>query len=131
MNAEVLLVEDSDADVFLFKKASSQWKRSLKLLILRDGEEAVSLIQSATFVPVLIVLDLNLPKKSGFEILTEIKLSNKWKDIPVVIFTGSNRPEESAKAYQLKANRFVQKPSDLGEYMKIVAEMENLVVHQA
>jgi CheY-like chemotaxis protein len=94
MELEILLVEDSDADVFLFKKAITHWKNSQRITILRDGEEAIDFLKAPSIKPALIVLDLNLPKKSGFEILVEIKKKTDWTKIPVVVFTGSNRPEE-------------------------------------
>jgi len=126
---EVFLVEDNEADVFLFKRAISEWKNPHQLTIARDGEEAIKLLNrdEKSAVPALIVLDLNLPKLSGFDVLTHIKKTPSLSSIPTVIYTGSNNQEEAERAYQLKADRFVQKPSDLKEYIKAVCEMENLL----
>src|SRR5690242_15764152 len=115
---EILLVEDNEADVRLTIEALKEGKVRNRLAVARDGVEALEFLrrqgkhQNAAR-PDLILLDLNLPKKDGREVLAEIKDSEDLKRIPVVVLTTSKAEEDILKTYNLHANCYITKPVDL------------------
>jgi len=122
---EILLVEDSPADVRLTREALKQYKVLNKLSVVGDGEQAIAFLrQEGEYAdvprPDLLLLDLNLPKKDGREVLEEIKKDEKLRRIPVVVLTTSKAEEDVLKAYDLNANCYVTKPVDLDQFMKVV-----------
>jgi CheY-like chemotaxis protein len=126
---EILLVEDSPGDVRLTQEALRDAKIQNNLQVVTDGEEAIAFLRrtgSYTEVPRpdLILLDLNLPKKDGREILAEIKADASLKTIPVVILTTSESEADILQSYQLHANCYITKPADLEGFMKIVRSIE-------
>lgn len=127
---DILLVEDSDADIRLTIEALKESKVSNRLHIVRDGEEAMEFLRrrgeyaDAPF-PDLILLDLNLPRKDGREVLAEIKSDHELKQIPVVILTTSKAEEDVLKAYRLHANCYVTKPVDLEQFITVVKSIED------
>jgi chemotaxis family two-component system response regulator Rcp1 len=122
---EILLVEDNPGDVDLTKASLRRSKLSNRLTVATDGEEALAILgregQYAQFPqPDLILLDLNLPKKSGVEVLAEIKRDPTLRRIPVVIMTSSKAEEDIVRTYDLHANCYVTKPVDLDQFRNVV-----------
>lgn len=127
---EVLLVEDSPADVRLTKEAFKEEKLHVTLQVVTDGVEAMEYLRQAgkyaqAVRPDLILLDLNLPKKDGREVLKEIKGDEDLRSIPVVILTTSKAEEDIIKAYGLHANCYITKPLDLNQFSMVVKSIEN------
>lgn len=127
---EILLVEDNPADVRLTVEAFKEVKLSNNLNVVEDGVEAMAFLRREGKYgdvprPDIILLDLNLPRKSGREVLEEIKTDQNLKRIPVVILTMSNAEEDILKTYNLHANCYITKPVDLNQFIKIVKSIEN------
>jgi CheY-like chemotaxis protein len=127
---EILLVEDNPGDSRLAQEALKDSKLWNNLHITADGVEAMDFLHktgkySTAPRPDLIILDLNLPKKDGREVLAEIKNDDELKRIPVVILTISQAEEDIIKSYNLHANCYVTKPLDLDQFMKVVKSIED------
>ena len=127
---EILLVEDNPADVRLTREALSSDRLWNNLSVAKDGVEAMAYLRrEGTFAkaarPDLILLDLNLPKKDGREVLAEIKADAELKLIPVVVLTLSAVEEDILKTYGLHANCYIQKPVNLRQFMKVMKSIEN------
>jgi chemotaxis family two-component system response regulator Rcp1 len=127
---EILLVEDNPGDVRLTREALSDAKVQNVLHVATDGIEATSFLwRQGRHVnaprPDLILLDLNLPKKGGREVLQEIKQDPGLKSIPVVILTTSEAEEDILRSYQLHANCYIVKPVDLNQFLKVVKTIDN------
>ncbi|MEG3840853.1 response regulator [Microcoleus sp. herbarium14] len=126
---EILLIEDSPSDADLAIEALGQGKILNNLHFVEDGVEAIKFLRKqAPYLgvprPDLILLDLNLPKKSGVEVLKEIKTDPKLKLIPVVILSTSAAPEDIVKSYSLHANCYITKPVDFVQFTKVVRLIE-------
>ncbi len=127
---EILLVEDNPGDVRLTQEALKEAKVSNRMNVVTDGEEALHYLRrqdkfSNAVRPDLILLDLNLPKKDGREVLTEIKSDPNLRSIPVVVLTTSNAELDVVRAYDLHANCYVTKPVDLDQFLRVVREIES------
>jgi len=127
---EVLLVEDSPADVRLTKEALKEEKLHVNLNVVNDGVEAMEFLhRTGKFAqavrPDLILLDLNLPKKDGREVLKEIKQDEKLRSIPVVILTTSKAEEDIVKSYNQYANCYITKPLDLSQFSTVVKSIND------
>jgi len=127
---EILLVEDNKDDVGLIEKVFEEAKIRNNLHIAEDGEEAMLHLHgegkfSGSPRPDIILLDLNLPKKDGREVLKEIKEDDNLKNIPVVILTTSNAEKDILRAYDLHANAYITKPLDFDQFIKAVGSIEN------
>jgi chemotaxis family two-component system response regulator Rcp1 len=127
---EVLLVEDSPGDVRLTREALKDAKVHINLHVAPDGAEAMAFLKREGDYanvprPDLILLDLNLPKKDGREVLAEIKESESLKSIPVVILTTSASEEDILRSYRLHANCYITKPVDLDGFLKVVHSIDN------
>jgi two-component system, chemotaxis family, response regulator Rcp1 len=127
---EILMVEDNPADARLTKEAFKDAKVLNNMHVVADGEEAMLFLKrmgkyNGSPRPDLILLDLNLPKKDGREVLAEIKKDPELKRIPVVILTTSEDEKDIFRAYDLHANAYVKKPVDLDQFMKIVEAVED------
>jgi two-component system, chemotaxis family, response regulator Rcp1 len=127
---EVLLVEDSPGDVRLTREAFKDAKVYIDLHVASDGIEAMSFLKregehSNAPRPDLILLDLNLPRKDGREVLEEIKESPALKTIPVVILTTSSSEEDILRSYRLHANCYITKPVGLDGFLKVVHSIDN------
>jgi CheY-like chemotaxis protein len=125
-----LLVEDNPGDVRLTKEALKEGKVVNNLQTVGDGEEAMSYLRrqgpyAQVTRPDLILLDLNLPKKSGREVLAEIKEDPDLRRIPVVILTVSEAEQDIIKSYNLHANCYITKPVNLEQFMEVVQSIEN------
>ena len=126
---EILLIEDNPADVRLTEENFEESKICNNLHVVVDGVEAMAFLRrEGNYVnavrPDLILLDLNLPKKNGHEVLMEIKADNELKSIPVVILTVSKADEDILNAYNLHANCYITKPLDLEQFTKVVKSIE-------
>jgi CheY-like chemotaxis protein len=122
---EILLVEDNPGDILLTKEALEEIKIANNLNVVEDGIEAMNFLKNRGKYkeerkPDLIILDLNLPKKDGREVLAEVKESKRLRKIPVVILTSSEAEKDILKSYDLHANCFISKPIDLEQFSKIV-----------
>ena len=124
---EILLVDDNPGDVRLTQEALKDGKVCNNVQVADDGEEATAILSSETTVqlPDLILLDLNLPKKSGREVLAEIKADPKIRRIPVVILTSSRAEQDIVQSYDLHANAYVTKPVDLESFMAVMKGLED------
>jgi CheY-like chemotaxis protein len=127
---EILLVDDNPGDVRLTVEALKENKMPNKLNVVNDGAEALTfLYKKGKFTdaprPDLILLDLNLPKKNGLEILEEIKKDTALKRIPVVIFTASSAERDIIKSYNYHANCYITKPVHLEQFIEVVKSIEN------
>jgi CheY-like chemotaxis protein len=136
---KLLLVEDNPDDVEIAVRALRKSRLINDIRVVRDGEEALSLLfpdgtqDLDPFRPDLILLDLNLPKVSGFDVLDRIKTSDELSSTPVIVLTVSERQEDIARAYQLGANTYITKPVDfdrfthaidtLWEYWMVIAKL--------
>ncbi|MBD2430584.1 MULTISPECIES: response regulator [Fischerella] len=130
MPIEILLIEDNPGDVELTKIALEDSKISVNLNIVEDGVEAIAFLRregkyANVPYPDIVLLDLNLPKKDGREVLAEIKADEKLKRIPVVVLTTSQAEEDVLKVYNLSANCYITKPVDFDQFVKIVQSIEN------
>jgi two-component system, chemotaxis family, response regulator Rcp1 len=130
---QVLLVEDNPGDVRLTKEALKEGKLLNQLTVVGDGVEALSFLRKEgkyadAIQPELILLDLNLPKKDGREVLAEIKADPKLRRIPVVVLTTSSAEEDILKIYDLHANCYITKPVDLEQFMGVVKSIEDFWV---
>ena len=127
---DILLVEDNPGDADLAREALENSKLHNDLSVVGDGVEAMGFLRrkgkyAQAPRPDLILLDLNLPKKDGREVLAEIKGDPDLKRIPVVILTMSKDEEDVLKSYNLHANCFITKPIDLTQFMKVVKSIED------
>jgi chemotaxis family two-component system response regulator Rcp1 len=127
---ELLLVEDNPGDVRLTQEALREGKVRNHLNVVADGVEALAFLRregqyANAPQPDLILLDLNLPKKSGREVLAEIKEDPALKRIPVVILTVSKAEEDVLKSYNLHANCYITKPVDLDQFLEVVKSIED------
>ncbi|MBW4565298.1 MAG: response regulator [Mojavia pulchra JT2-VF2] len=127
---EVLLVEDNPGDALLTRIALEDSKISVNLNVVEDGVEAMAFLRKQNKYaqvphPDIVLLDLNLPKKDGREVLAEIKSDVNLKRIPVVVLTTSQAEEDILKAYNLAANCYITKPVDFDQFVRIVRSIEN------
>ncbi len=126
---DILLVEDNPGDVRLTKEALKDAKVLNEIYVARDGVEAMQFVhREGSFanvpMPDLILLDLNLPRKDGREVLAEIKKDPKLQHIPVVVLTTSKADEDIIKTYNLHANAYITKPVDLNRFVEIMHALE-------
>jgi len=127
---EILIVEDNKGDALLIKEVFYENKIFNSLHFVNDGIEAMDFLHErgvykGRTLPDLIILDLNLPRKDGREVLAEIKSDEKLKHIPVVIMTISQADEDVLKSYNLHANCYVTKPIDLDQFTKVIRSIED------
>jgi CheY-like chemotaxis protein len=127
---EILLIEDNPGDVRLTQEALKENKIRNNLHVAKDGVEAMHFLRHLKGYedmprPDLILLDLNLPKKDGREVLAEIKTDERLRSIPVVILTTSDAEDDVVKSYDMHANCYVRKPIDLNRFIEVVKIIEN------
>jgi CheY-like chemotaxis protein len=127
---EVLLVEDNPGDVRLTREALREGKVQNNLNVMPDGVEALRYLRregpyADAPRPDVILLDLNLPKKDGREVLEELKADPSLMNIPVVVLTSSQAEQDILRAYQLRANCYITKPVDLEQFIHVVQSIEN------
>ena len=130
---QILLVEDDPGDVLITKEAFAENKVRNHLSVVSDGETAMSFLRregdfAAAPRPDLILLDLNLPRKAGHEVLAEIKSDADLQRIPVVVLTTSDAEEDVLRSYDLHANAFVTKPVDFDRFLNVVKQIDEFFV---
>jgi CheY-like chemotaxis protein len=124
----ILLAEDNPADVYLLREALDRTEeRHIELIVARDGEQAMTYVAGKSALPAsaldLVVLDLNLPKSDGSEILRAIRRDDRMDSVPVVILTTSDSPQDRAEAERLGADRYITKPCDLDAFLSLGVEL--------
>jgi chemotaxis family two-component system response regulator Rcp1 len=127
---QILLVEDSPSDQLLAREAFAQTALVNDLHVVADGVEAMAYLRAQGKYeeaprPDLILLDLNLPRKDGCEVLAEIKASDALKRIPVVVLTTSRSSADVNRAYELHANCYISKPVDFGEFKRAIQAIQD------
>jgi CheY-like chemotaxis protein len=127
--AQILLVEDSEEDVFLAQEALRDAKVASELHVVRDGEAAMAFVRrEGEFAdaprPHLVLLDLNLPRKDGREVLSEIKTDPDLRQLPVVVLTTSSSDRDILRAYDAHANAYVRKPVNFKQLVQIVGAID-------
>ena len=130
---DVLLVEDDPGDVLMTREAFAEHKLRNTLHVVEDGVEAVAFLRREGRYadaprPGLILLDLNLPRKDGREVLAEIKADESLRAIPVVVLTTSEAEEDVLRSYDLHANAYVTKPVDFERFIKVVQQIDDFFV---
>jgi CheY-like chemotaxis protein len=129
----ILLVEDNSADVYLFQKALETAELDFELTVIGDGAEALSFIQgegkyAGSALPDLAVVDLNLPKNDGIQILRAIRQNERFANVPVVVTSSSPSPPLQLKSEQLNVSRYIQKPPDLEDFLQIGVVLRDLLL---
>lgn len=127
---QLLLVEDSWADVRLLKEALRSWRVRHCLAVVEDGVEALDYLYhrgnyDGAARPDLILLDINMPRMGGLELLRSIKADPHLRQIPVIVFTSSSSPSDVNAAYELQASCFITKPTDLNDFYGIMKAIES------
>lgn len=127
---EILLVEDNEGDIGLVEEVFEEGRINNNLNITEDGEEAMEFLRKeGEFAnsprPDLILLDLNLPKKDGREVLEEIKDDENLRRIPVVVLTTSKAEKDILKSYDMHANSYITKPVDFDQFIKVIKSIED------
>jgi CheY-like chemotaxis protein len=130
---DVLLVEDDAGDVLLTREAFAHYRAHDTLHVVGDGEQAIQFLRRTgdyTDVPRpgLILLDLNLPRRTGLEVLADLKADDDLHTIPVVVLTTSQAEEDIARSYSLHANAYVSKPVDFERFMDVIGQIDNFFV---
>jgi CheY-like chemotaxis protein len=130
---DVLLVEDDPGDVLLIREAFDFNKVHNNLNVVSDGEQALDYLRGTgeytdRVRPDLVLLDLNLPRKDGREVLAEVKSDPDLRTIPIVVLTTSEAEEDVLKSYQLHANAYVTKPVDFERFVSIVRQIDDFFV---
>jgi len=128
---KILLVEDNDDDIELVELALNSGFIANELDVVKDGAEAIDYLhcegkyksRSLDELPALILLDLNLPKVNGFEVLKEIRTNQRTKLIPVTIFTSSDQEKDIVESYKLGANSYIQKPVDFKKFKEAIKQL--------
>lgn len=128
-----LLVEDNEGDILLTTEAFEEGKINNILSVARDGEEAVNFLEKKgkykdAETPDLVILDINLPKMNGHEVLNFIKQNEKLRHIPVIMLTTSSSESDVLKAYQQHVNCFITKPVEVSDFLKAVMDIEGFWV---
>ncbi|HYG37309.1 MAG TPA: response regulator [Cytophagales bacterium] len=129
----ILLVEDNDGDILLTTEALHEGKIQNSISIAKDGWEAIQFLEKNgkyknELTPDLILLDVNLPKMNGHEVLKNIKSNDKLKHIPVIMLTTSSAEKDVFQSYQNHANCYITKPVELNDFLEVVTSIENFWV---
>jgi len=125
----ILLVDDSPDDIMIAKRAFAKSQIHNKIYLTHDGDEAIQFLRKDgkyKDMPTagLVILDLNMPKVDGFEVLETIKGDEKLKSIPIIVLTSSSRPEDIERAYKLGCNSFIVKPVSFEDFIEAVIEIK-------
>jgi len=128
----ILLVEDNEGDILLTAEAFEESKIVNNIIPLRDGRQAIDFFESIERqqdAPHLVLLDINLPKVSGHEVLAYIKNNEKYKSIPVIMLTTSSAEKDVLKCYKNHVNCYITKPIDVSDFMKAIAKIEDFWIN--
>lgn len=126
----ILIIEDNEGDLLLITDALKESKKNNTITIIKDGLDAINFLEkTGKYIyersPDLILLDINLPKMNGQEVLTSIKANDNLKGIPVIIFTTSSSERDIFESYNNHANCYITKPVDVVDFLKVIASIEN------
>lgn len=125
----ILLVEDNEGDIILTTEALKEGKFSNEISVARDGKEALEMIEKASVsgvgMPDLILLDVNLPKMNGHEVLAYLKNNDRLLHIPVVMLTTSSSELDIQKSYKNHVNCYITKPVELEDFFRVIAEIDS------
>lgn len=126
----ILLVEDNPGDIYLTREAFRESKFDNSLHVVKNGVECMEFLKrqgkySEAEMPDVIILDLNLPKKNGHEVLAEVKRDDHLKYIPIIVLTSSQNEKDIKSSYELCANCYITKPVDYDEFIHIIRAIEN------
>ena len=116
MNTNLFLAEDDDEDIMFFTDIISDISPDIQITVAKNGIELMSLLKAEKLLPDFIFLDLNMPIKTGFECLKEIRSSEKWKAIKIVILTTSSQREQIKEVYKMGADLYLQKPNSYSTF---------------
>lgn len=122
---KILMVEDNEGDIILMQEALREARIANQVMVARDGQQALDLLQAEDSRPDLILLDINLPKVNGLEVLATIKKDASLQIIPVIILTTSSSDKDILASYANHANCFINKPVDLESFMEIIRSIES------
>ena len=126
----ILLVEDNDGDILLTREALEEAKISIKLSVVKDGKEAIDFVSRSgnhrnASPPDIMLLDINLPKKNGHEVLKYLKGNENFKHIPVIMLTTSSSQRDIDLSYDNYANCYITKPTDVTDFLSVIAILES------
>jgi CheY-like chemotaxis protein len=128
----ILLIEDNEGDIFLTKEAFEESKLVNKITVIKDGKEAITFFEEldepAKF-PDLVLLDVNLPKVSGQEVLMYIKTNDKYKSIPVIMLTTSSSEKDILQSYKNHVNCYITKPIDVSDFIRAMSKIEDFWIN--
>lgn len=130
----ILLVEDNEGDIVLIKDAFEEAKIVNKLTVTRDGDQALSFLHKTNGyenadMPDIIILDVNLPKRNGHEVLKSIKEDMNLMHIPVIMLTTSSSPSDISKSYKNHVNCYITKPIDADDFIKVILRIESFWIN--
>jgi CheY-like chemotaxis protein len=128
----ILLVEDNEGDILLTLEGLEDSRITNRISVIRDGKAAIDFFETATDkneIPDLILLDINLPRKSGHEVLQYIKKSEKYNQLPVIMLTTSSSERDILSAYKHYANCYITKPIDVSEFMNAIAKIKDFWIN--
>jgi CheY-like chemotaxis protein len=128
----ILLVEDNEGDILLTMEAFEESKIVNKITVIKDGKAAIvffETLDNKEEVPQLILLDINLPKASGHEVLMYIKNSERYKSIPVIMLTTSSSEKDILQSYKNHVNCYITKPIDVSDFMKAILKVEDFWIN--
>jgi CheY-like chemotaxis protein len=131
---DVLLVEDDPGDVLITREAFEHHQIRNNLHVVGDGEQAMNFLRKTGAyadvpTPGLILLDLNLPRRNGLEVLAELKSDTELLTIPVVVLTTSQAPEDVLRSYSLHANAYISKPADFDEFVDAIGQIDDFFLN--
>ena len=126
---DILVVEDNDDDVVLIQEAFSEGKVINRIAVVRDGEEAMAYLRkqgayAATRMPGMVLSDINMPKKDGFELLADIKADPRLRALPVIMLTVSDREEDIVRSFEQGACSYIRKPVSMTRFIAVVKQFE-------
>ncbi len=128
---EILLVDDNAGDIRLTLEAFKEARLSKRVSVVRDGVEALAYLRrerqyNCAPRPDLVLLDLNMPKKDGRDVLRDVKSDPKLKMIPIIVLTTSAAPSDVVRSYDLHANCYIQKPADYDQFLALIRQLETI-----
>jgi CheY-like chemotaxis protein len=127
----ILLVEDNPADVEIARRALRETGSAVELIVVRDGQEALDYLlrrdrhPGAWRSPDLILLDLNMPRLNGLEVLRQVRAHADLASVPVIVLTTSGRPEDVRQTYAAGANSYIEKPQDFGRFVEVLQTIQH------
>jgi CheY-like chemotaxis protein len=132
----ILLVEDNEGDIFLTREALEESEFKTMVSVARDGQEALDFVFKKNgfedqTTPDLIILDVNLPKKSGHEVLFEIKRHVDYKQIPIIVLTTSSSKRDIELSYEYYANCYITKPVEVADFLRVISSVQQFWINAA